>query len=50
MRDVFTYDHLADAYRCPADKPLTYCSTVSSAQVRRYRSRVADCAGSPLKP
>ena len=50
MRDAFTYDHLADAYRCPADKPLTYCSTVSATQVRRYRSRAADCAGCPLKP
>ena len=50
MRDAFTYDHLADAYRCPADKPLTYCGTVSATQVRRYHSRAADCAGCPLKP
>lgn len=50
MRDAFTYDHLVDAYRCPAEKPLTYCSTVSSTQVRRYGSRAADCAECPLKP
>ena len=49
-RNAFTYDHDADAYRCPADKPLTYRGTVHASQVRRYRSRAADCAGCPLKP
>ena len=50
MRDAFTYDPLADTYRCPADKPLTYRGTVATSQVRRYRSSAADCAGCLLKP
>jgi transposase len=49
-RDAFTYDREADAYRCPADKPLTYRGTVHASQVRRYRSRASDCAACPLKP
>jgi hypothetical protein len=49
-RDAFTYDAEADAYRCPADKPLGYMGTVQASQVRRYRSRAADCAACPLKP
>ena len=48
-RDAFSYDPETDAYRCPADKPLTYRGTVQASQVRRYRSRAADCAGCPLK-
>ena len=49
-RDAFRYDAEADAYRCPADKPLTYRGTVRASQVRRYRSHASDCAGCPLKP
>ena len=49
-RDAFTYNREADAYRCPADKPLTYRGMVRASQVRRYRSRAADCAGCALKP
>ena len=48
-RDAFSYDPETDAYRCPADKPLTYRGTVQASQVRRYRSRAADCAACPLK-
>ncbi len=44
------YNQEADAYRCPADKPLTYRETVRAAQVRAYRSRPADRAGCQLKP
>ena len=49
-RDAFAYDRDADAYRCPADKPLGYMGTVRASQVRRYRSSPADCAACPLKP
>ena len=49
-RDMFRYDRDADAYRCPADKALTYRGTVRASQVRAYRSRPADCAGCALKP
>lgn len=49
-RSVFRYDREADAYRCPADKPLGYIGTVQANQVRRYRSRASDCAGCALKP
>ena len=49
-RDAFHYDREADAYRCPADKPLGYCGTKRASQVRVYRSHVADCAGCELKP
>lgn len=49
-RDALRYDREADAYRCPADKPLGYCGTKRASQVRVYRSYVADCAGCPLKP
>jgi len=48
-RDAFHYDREADAYRCPADKPLGYCGTKRASQVRVYRSHVADCAGCELK-
>ena len=48
-RDAFTYDREADAYRCPADKPLSYMGTVHTSRVRRYRSRASDCAACPLK-
>jgi transposase len=49
-RDAFTYDPRADAYRCPADKPLTYRGMVPASQVRRYRSSATDCTGCQLKP
>ena len=49
-RDAFHYDREADAYRCPADKPLGYCGTKRASQVRVYRSHVAYCAGCELKP
>ena len=49
-RDAFRYDRDADAYRCPADKPLTYRGTVRASQVRAYRSNSANCAACPLKP
>lgn len=49
-RDAFTYDPHADAYRCPADKPLSYVGSVRTSRVRRYRSRASDCAGCSLKP
>lgn len=49
-RDAFRYDAQVDAYRCPADKLLTYRGTVRASQVRRYRSLATDCAACPLKP
>ena len=49
-RDAFRYDREADAYRCPADKPLAYKGIHRATQVRVYRSRPADCAACPLKP
>ncbi len=49
-RDAFRYDREADAYRCPADKPLSYKGITRATQVRVYRSRPADCAGCQLKP
>ncbi len=49
-RAAFRYDREADAYHCPAEKPLGYVGTVQASQVRRYRSRTFDCAGCALKP
>ncbi len=49
-RDAFSYDREADAYRCPADKPLAYKGIHRATQVRVYRSRPADCAVCKLKP
>nr|WP_317894458.1 hypothetical protein [uncultured Sphingomonas sp.] len=31
-RDAFSYDREANTYRCPADKPLSYCGTNRAAK------------------
>ena len=39
-RDAFTYDAQADAYRCPAGKPLSYMGIVRARPRRKRIERV----------
>lgn len=57
-RSEFTYDPEQDQYTCPAGKTLRQSWTASRAAnaappkdgLYRYRARLVDCTGCPLKP
>ena len=57
-RADFAYDHMDDAYRCPAGKSLRQYrrpfkiarDAIDEDGMRRYRASKHDCAACPLKP
>jgi hypothetical protein len=57
-REDFTYDHVSDTYRCPADKALQHYrrrfttprTGVPNDNLIRYRASTHDCRPCPLKP